>query len=154
MKIILLTGTLLALSIALFAQPGDGERQEKLKALKIAFITNKLDLTSEEAKLFWPVHNGYEDGMESIRKEMRLNAIETRLTFEDMDDKQVNDAIDKMINLRQKEVDHLRKFKGEFMQVLPARKVAMLFKAEHDFKKKLLDLLNERTGPGGPGFQR
>jgi hypothetical protein len=43
------------------AQPGDKQnRAEKVQALKIAFITQKLDFTSEEAQRFWPVYNRYE----------------------------------------------------------------------------------------------
>jgi hypothetical protein len=41
------------------AQNGNGQRQEKIQALKIAFITQKLKLTPAEAEKFWPVYNQY-----------------------------------------------------------------------------------------------
>lgn len=30
------------------------EKKDKIKALKVAYITEKLDLTTEEAQKFWP----------------------------------------------------------------------------------------------------
>ncbi|MBQ5517559.1 MAG: hypothetical protein IIT92_04060, partial [Bacteroidales bacterium] len=52
----------LFVSVLLFAQPqgkpNEEQRKkdwERLQAEKIAFITQELDLTPEEAQVFWPV---------------------------------------------------------------------------------------------------
>lgn len=42
----------------------DGER---LEALKIAYLTKKLSLTTEEAQRFWPVYNQYIADMKKVR---------------------------------------------------------------------------------------
>lgn len=152
MKQLLIAVFFVGMTTTIFAQPpGDGARKEKIESLKIAFISNKLDLTPDEAKVFWPVYNEYSDGMETIRRDMRENAIKGRMNFDSMDDSQINDLMDKMIESRQKEVDHMKKYRTEFAKVIPVRKVAILFKAEHDFKKKLLDIIGERRGPGQRG---
>ena len=49
------------------AQDGDKTRAEKIEALKIAFITQKLQLTTDEAQKFWPVYNQYENEIRSLQ---------------------------------------------------------------------------------------
>ena len=38
-----------------------------MQALKIAFITQRLDLTSAEAEKFWPIYNEYEVEINNLR---------------------------------------------------------------------------------------
>ncbi len=49
----------------LYAQDDD-PRGEKIQALKIAFITQKLGLTAEEAQKFWPIYNQYDQEVRSV----------------------------------------------------------------------------------------
>ena len=39
----------------------DGRMNERIKAQKVAFITEKLSLTAEEAQQFWPIYNAFEE---------------------------------------------------------------------------------------------
>ena len=48
----------LLISIQLFSQQRGSS--EKIKALKVSFITEKLELTSNEASKFWPIYNKFE----------------------------------------------------------------------------------------------
>ena len=59
--------------LSAFAQPPKNhpEKREQIEALRISFITQRLDLTREEAQRFWPVYNEYHDALESLRKERR-----------------------------------------------------------------------------------
>ena len=42
-----------------------GENKEKIKALKIAYLTEKLDLSSNEAEKFWPIYNKHKNNHSS-----------------------------------------------------------------------------------------
>jgi hypothetical protein len=53
------------------------ERREKVKALKVAFITEKLELTTEEAQKFWPIYNVFDDNQSELRHE-KMRAILNR----------------------------------------------------------------------------
>ncbi|WAC02058.1 hypothetical protein N7U66_20040 [Lacinutrix neustonica] len=64
MKQILLPMIGLLLSINAYSQRID---KEKVKVLKIAHITEQLDLTAQEAQAFWPVYNANEDAREKQR---------------------------------------------------------------------------------------
>ena len=47
----------------------------RLEALKIAYITNKLNLSPEEAQKFWPIYNQYslELKVARLKKAVRLS---------------------------------------------------------------------------------
>ena len=46
----------------------EGQGNEKIEQLKIAFITKHLKLTTEEAQKFWPVYNQYEAEKKQVRQ--------------------------------------------------------------------------------------
>lgn len=127
---------------------GMQERKENIESMKIAFLTRRLDLTPEEAKKFWPVYNGYTDETKKLRSDRRDKMRDAREDFEKMNDKDVEKLIDSEIIFRQQELDVLKKYHGQFKEVLPMKKVAMLYKSEEDFKKELLERIKDRRGPG------
>ena len=47
------------------------ERNDKINALRVAFLTEKMDLNSEESAKFWPIYNQRKKELESLRKEYR-----------------------------------------------------------------------------------
>jgi hypothetical protein len=134
------------LPLFLSAQPPRGEKAEKVEALKIGFLTERLDLTPEEAKNFWPVYNKFQDELEKVRKQRRETLRKPGEDFADMSDSEIEKMVDAEIALRQSELDIFKKYHPQFKKVLPIRKVALLYKAEEDFKRKLLKMIGERRG--------
>ena len=55
--------------LAVNAQPKDKIR-ERIKAQRVAFITDRLSLTPDEAQKFWPIYNQFTDEFEGVKKEM------------------------------------------------------------------------------------
>ncbi|HEY4147576.1 MAG TPA: hypothetical protein VGM41_01540 [Chitinophagaceae bacterium] len=93
------------------SRPKDGQR---LEALKIAYLTKRLDLSSEEAQRFWPVYNKYTEEIRAIRRDQRQNNL-TEL-----------EAEDRILNVR-------KKYNGEFSRVLSPQKADNFFRSEKDF---------------------
>ena len=118
--------------------------KERVDAMKIGFLTNRLNLTPEEAKIFWPVYNVYSDELEKLRKGRRENIINARDNFDDMSDAELEKTVDNEIISRQSELEILKKYHPQFKKILPIKKVAKLYKAEEDFKRRLLELIQER----------
>ena len=138
-------------SLSLFAQsqpPPRGKMppREKVEALKIGFLTQRLNLTPEEAKNFWPIYNKFQDELEKVRRQRRETFRNPDETFEDMSDSEIDKLVDEEIAQRQMELDIFKKYHPQFKQVLPVRKVALLYKSEEDFKRKLLEMIKERKG--------
>jgi hypothetical protein len=135
---------LLLLAFTATAQNKPQPVKDRVDAMKIGFITDRLNLTPEEAKAFWPVYNQYSEELENLRKNRRDNLINTQMNFDDMSDADVEKAVDSDIAFRQSELEILKKYHPQFKKILPIKKVAKLYKAEEDFKRKLLEMIKER----------
>lgn len=126
------------------------EKKDNIESMKIAFLTTKLDLTPEEAQKFWPVYNQYNEKLQELRKKRRQDEREAKKNFEDLTDKEVEQAIDNDLAFRQKELDLQKEYNTKFKSVLPIKKVSRLYHAEEQFKKVLIDKLKDNRGEKGP----
>lgn len=135
--------SLFLITTALFAQKEDGKR-EKLQALKIAHLTQKLDLSPKEAEVFWPVYNAFDAEMHAIRKEKRQ--FRKHADIGTMDEKAIRQFTDRTIALKQKELDLAKAYHEKFKQVLPIKKVALLYIAQETFKRDLLQKMRNHPG--------
>ncbi|MEN8123781.1 MAG: sensor of ECF-type sigma factor [Bacteroidota bacterium] len=139
MKKALITLIIVILSVSsLIAQ---SERREKLKAYKTAFITEKLELTPAEAEKFWPVYNIYEN------KVHQLKIVNIRDNHKKVREKGGIDALtdteaNTMLNQLVLNDDELAKAKTKFYEalknIISSKKILKLYRAEHEFNRKLL----------------
>lgn len=138
----------LLFSLTLSAQPGRSreERQEKVEAYKIAFFTEKLQLTPEESKGFWPLFNQFESEREALRE--RYDQDNARIEL--MSDKEVEAFLEKGLEMEEQLVKLRKDYLGRFREVLPVRKVALLQRIDKEFKLELLREIRERRGQQGP----
>ncbi|MES2558781.1 MAG: hypothetical protein V4590_03520 [Bacteroidota bacterium] len=137
---------LLSLGLGLHAQEDPQDKNDRIESYKIAFITERLNLTPKEAAVFWPVYNEFNDQLKKIRKteKERGRAFGEKTQPTDAEsEKFVND----FIAGKQQEFDLTKKYVVEFKKVLPASKVAKLVTLEHEFKIKLLQRLKDKRGP-------
>jgi len=130
--------------------PGGGseEHRERIKAHKVAFITTKLDLTAEEAQLFWPVYNDHHKKVDALHKERRQLMKGKKLG--DLNDSDVEKIVDGEMEFRRKEVDLLESYHAKYKSILPVKKVAKLYRAEEEFKRELLRKMRESRGGPPP----
>jgi Spy/CpxP family protein refolding chaperone len=149
-RIILLAALLPAMATPLFAQeedmpPPSDERMKEIKAQKSAYLTTKLELTSEEAQRFWPIYNEYDAQQETLRREMREMHRDTR-DMGSMTEAQATALIEKALANRQKELDLERTYSEKFKKSIGAVKTVRLHKAERDFNREVLRRFKERMG--------
>lgn len=142
MKNIKTLGLILIL-LSLFTMKGisqdiDIEKLERFNAQKIAFFTQKLNLTSAEAEKFWPVYNEYQKKKNDILMEKRDSDRYLRQSFNTLTDKEIEEITDKYIEYASDEADLLTVYHEEFKKVLPIKKVIRLYQAENQFKEMLL----------------
>lgn len=150
MKNILKT-TILLLFISLSASAQNGSIREKLqqkkdqvKSMKIAFITNELKLTPDEAAKFWPLFNEFEDKQKVIRQTKIKNYIDRSQNAEKMSEKDAQSLLNQMESAEE-ELHQLRKnFVANLKGVLPATKILQLKGAEEEFSKKLLQQYRDK----------
>ncbi len=131
---------LLIISVSAFGQP-DGKMRERIKAQKIAFITEKLNLTPEEAQKFWPIYNAHETEMEMLR----INGREKRrkLNPETISDAEAKQALTDLLAFEKEQQELKSDLVESLLTAIPAKKILALMKVEREFDRKLLERLRE-----------
>lgn len=139
-KYIYLVAIIATISLNAMAQKG-----ERLEAMKIGFITERLNLSSDEAKIFWPVYNKFTDDLKKLRQSTKGKIAEEMSDMPAMTDAEAEKVLNDMVSFKINEAELLKKYATEFKKVLPVKKVVLLFKAENDFKRELLKKLAQRN---------
>ncbi|MDD5509034.1 MAG: hypothetical protein PHD25_12050 [Bacteroidales bacterium] len=135
-----------------FAQPGEksDKPREVIQAHKIAFITDRLDLTPDEAQRFWPVYNEYQDKREMVQKEMFKDFDIRDMDIDALTDEQATEIADNQIIKAQKLLDVQKEYHIHFKEVLSGKKVLKLYQAEKEFQHELLRKIRDDR-PYEPG---
>lgn len=122
----------------IFSQNISEEKRKKIESQKIAFITKALDLSSEEAQVFWPVYNDFSDEMKTIRKKRREVFSKARKNRSSLTEKEIGIIIDERLKMEQETLDLKVKYNKEFQEVISNKQISALYHAEEEFKKELL----------------
>ena len=104
-------------------QPGDDQaKQEKIQALYVAYVTQQLHLTPDEAQKFWPLHTQFANELKGVKHELpELVKEEARLNIK-------------------------KKYQENFTKVLGTNRCERFFRMNDEFKRKLRDRLqNQRN---------
>ena len=126
------------LSGSLFAQPTP---KEKVEAMRVAFLTNRLELSPEEAKQFWPVYNSYRHDLTQLRRSF----------FPKDDGSDPHLDANRQLEFEQKKLDLKKQYLPQFEHVIGKAKLDKLVSAEEDFKRLLIQTMRNRRQqhPGG-----
>lgn len=106
-----------------YAQETREQRFERIHAVKIALITERLKLSSSQAESFWPIYNKYDDEARTLRRSEKANKNKDELKYQQ-----------NMLNLR-------KRYSNEFLKVISEKQLQDLYDAERDFKRLLLQRL-------------
>lgn len=138
MKQLLIPIIALLLSVNTYSQRPD---KEKVKALKIAHITEQLDLTAKEAQAFWPVYNANEAAQEKLRATSRLKKPES---IDALTETEAKTHLEWIVaaELAQQQLE--KKYYTELKEVLSAKKILKLMAADRSFRRKLIEAFKER----------
>lgn len=110
--------------------------RDKMKAEKIAFLTDAMDLTSQEAEKFWPVYNRCETEKKEAFKATFTAFRELNEAIQsNKDDKTISKLLDRYLDSQNQEKEIDRKYLAEYQKILPASKVARLFLGEERFRR-------------------
>lgn len=120
-------------------------KKEELEAQKVAFITTKLELTTDESKAFWPVYNEKEREEKEVRKKIHENMKEGK-DMDDMTDEEVKKMMEDILTLKKEHLEIEEKYNKKFQEVIPVKKVAKLYMAERKFNEEVLRAWKEKHG--------
>ena len=150
-RILTLILMLCNLTLALNAQERKGREEyiEKFRSMKIAFFTERLELTPGEAEIFWPAYNEYEKEKREIshHRHFRHRNIDEQL--ENMTDEEAEKKVDEMMEGRKKEVQLSTAFHEDLKKIFPPKKVMRFYITEIQFREYMLRKIRDERG-GGP----
>lgn len=144
MKKSIITLFILFLSVASFSQNDREERENKIKALKVAYITENLDLSTAEAEKFWPVYNKYEAKQQNIRSTYHNKKRD--INFETLTETEAQELLNEMETLNTERNNLNNKYMLELKNVLSAKKILLLKNTEDNFKRKMFKEYKKRKG--------
>ena len=130
----------LFLSSALFAQQ-KSESREKIKALKIAYLTEQLNLSPKEAQQFWPIYNAYDDQQSSLRYKSRYEmkkTIKASGSIDNISEQESQKLIELKLNTDKKIYELQTEFVAKVKKVLSYKKIIQLHIAEMEFGRNLM----------------
>lgn len=146
-----MVSALLLIAFAGFAQQTDSElsqdqpdakAQERIKNLRIAYISEKLGLTPDQAEKFWPVYREFVQERAKLRAE--LKTAQQSINRTNPDPKQQQALLDLGLKVKQKELDLEKDYSGRLLHVINAQQVLALHKAEQEFRSLIINQLQQR----------
>lgn len=109
--------------------------EERMRSEKVAFISNYLDLSTEEAQDFWPIYNEFEKkSRDSELERMNIEA-QIRDADDNLSNREVNNLIERLIQTHQDDADIMSEYYNKFQEILPPKKVLKLSQSEEQFRR-------------------
>ena len=143
---------LICISVSLFSKDIYAQRVETnqetqkdqfVKAKKIAFFTEKIGLTSEESEIFWPVYNEYWTKKNKIVNERKAKMSYFSKNAKNISADKVEEYADEYIAQELAIAKLLSEYHLKFKEILPIEKVMKIYLADYEFKAYLLFQIRE-----------
>jgi hypothetical protein len=127
------------------------EQIEKFNEERKAYFTEKLELTEQESKAFWPLYEDFQNRKMKLVEDERNTWSYAHKNAENLSDQEILETLEKGYTLKVKQLELEREYYQEkFLEALPTKKVLKLGKVEWDFRRYLLRKLREdRNGKRG-----
>jgi hypothetical protein len=117
----------------------------RIKQLKTAYITQQLDLTTAEARAFWPVYDKYYDALETYRKEQLAGLLlSSNKRLQNLNERQANQLLTEYTETETEIYKAKMDLISDLKTVLPNLKIAKLLIAEKNFNKQMLQRYQRR----------
>ena len=142
MKPTWITALIALLFTAQVAIAQNGGRQ-KIESAKIGMITNRLNLTPDQAAQFWPVYKEYDDKKQELNR--RIRQLRNEPTRSSLNDDQVKNGLREANATKQKLADLDNEYMDRFLKVITPVQLSELYKSEQAFNNMLLKQLNNQN---------
>jgi hypothetical protein len=119
------------------------QRNERIHAIKVGYLTDRLKLSAEQAATFWPVYDAYEAEARATRRQFRQSQ---QQQGQPANDEQATRQIDDNLDYQEAILAINKRYRDRFLKVISPTQLATLYDAERDFRKLLLQQLKDRRG--------
>lgn len=122
------------------------QTREKIRALKIAYITDQLDLTESEAEKFWPIYNKFDTMLMKLRVEERYKlkkSIREAGGLEALSEKEADNITRRMLEIEKKMYETQKAYFSSLRKVISAKKIIKLQMTEREFNRNMIRKLRK-----------
>ncbi len=132
---------LIASTGSVWAQrPQRGYDKEKLEAARVAFVTNRINLTPSQAEKFWPLYNQHMEERSGYMREMSgIN----RQAGEDISDSQAEKLLEQRFQIQEKMMQSEKTFTKKITEVISPVQALQLSNVNRDFTRQLYRMQRE-----------
>lgn len=110
--------------------------KEKMMSEKIAFLTMEMDITPEEAQVFWPVYNQVEKEKDAALVQVINTYKELNAAIEANNKKDIDKCLTAYLQAQGALREIESKAADQYKTVLPVEKVAKLYVGEEKFRRQ------------------
>jgi len=128
----------LLISFNLFSQHRDSRK--KVMVLKVSYITEKLNLTKQEAEKFWPIYNKFDKERYKLyhgKRSTLKKEISEKGGIDNLSEKEAKTFAKKMLAVERSYYDANVKYQEELSRVIPYKKILKLHIVERDFTRRM-----------------
>jgi hypothetical protein len=150
-KTALLLFLLLVILPAFSQQRNQDARMDAIESRRIAFLTEKMALTPDEARTFWPVYNEYNKNRDELTNEHRRKWSDAKVAS--LSNEEAGNYAEDLVIHMERAASIKREYHEKLKRILPAKKIALLYEAERDFNRLLFQEARRR-GREGSGSGR
>lgn len=118
------------------------EKKEEIEALKITYITDQVVLTTEEAKLFWPIYNDHEKDVLELRRSLKDKNHKSD-EKQPLTEEEASIKLKNSVTHKENELNLYKDYISELRTAIPATKIIKLQQAERGFKRELLKKIRQ-----------
>lgn len=121
--------------------------KEKIQSEKIAFLTMEIELTPQEAQVFWPVYNEINEEKDQAMYEIIKYYWEMSKAIEaGKSEKEIKALLDKYLEAQEKQRKIDEDAAEKYKKVLSTTKVAKLYIGEEKFRRQHIRKLRDMQG--------
>jgi hypothetical protein len=134
-KILILFSTFLFV-FSLQAQESKDRQQhwERIKAMKVAYLTQELNMDAKLAEKFWPIYNQYECAKSDLHKKEHFESE----NIENITEAEAEKMLTEFLNIEKEEYTVKKELYTQLKEIMSAREIIKLHKLESDFNRKLI----------------
>ena len=135
---LILTVGLLIMQFSMQAQtPEQQGMRQRVEAQRVAFMTQKMDLSPEESAAFWPLYNAYRKEQRELRAQLEVN----RENVGRMTEEEANMLLAQIIDGDYRQIEIRKTYIEKYKAAIPSWKILMIAPLERAFNREILKKL-------------
>ena len=110
------------------------QHRERIKAMKVAYITQELNMDAKLAEKFWPIYNQYECSKTDLHKKEHFQSE----NIENITEAEAEKILTEFVNIEKEEYSVKKELYANLKEIMSAKEIVKLHQLESNFNKKLI----------------